>query len=285
MRYPFEVVRDPAAMRALAGSRRGDGLRICVVPTMGALHDGHLSLLRLGRSCADILILTVFVNPIQFGPGEDLSRYPRSEARDLALAEEVGVDIAYCPDAAAMYGPDFQTRVEVTELAKPLCGRSRPGHFSGVTTVVTKLFLATLPHVAVFGQKDYQQLAIIRRLCADLDFGIEIVGAPIVREADGLAMSSRNAYLSAEERTQALSLSRGLSLAKRAFEAGERDAVALLATARNEIDTAKLATLDYLEARDAETLAEVSAVTEPTVLAVAARFPSARLIDNVILTP
>lgn len=285
MRYPFEVVRDPAAMRALAASRRADGLRVCVVPTMGALHEGHLSLLRIGRALADVLILTVFVNPIQFGPGEDLGRYPRTEARDLAAARAAGVDIAYCPEAAAMYGPDFQTRIEVTELAKPLCGASRPGHFAGVTTVVTKLFHVTLPQVAVFGQKDYQQLAIIRRLVADLDFGIDIICAPIVREADGLAMSSRNAYLDPNERAQAVSLSRGLGLAKDAFAGGQRDGAALCAIAAREIAKAPLAELEYLEIRDADSLAPVSLITGPVVMAVAARFSGARLIDNVVLTP
>src|SRR5262245_47075355 len=183
-------------MRAKAEDLRRDGRRIAVVPTMGALHDGHLALLRAARGKADVVILTIFVNPTQFGPSEDLARYPRDEAGDITKARGAGIDLAFCPEAAAMYPPGSQTFVEVRELQKPLCGASRPGHFAGVATVVAKLFHITQPHVAVFGQKDYQQLAIIRRMVRDLDFDIEIVGAPIVREPDGLALSSRNAYLS-----------------------------------------------------------------------------------------
>src|SRR5436190_22677356 len=194
-------------MQAKAEDLRRDVRRIVVVPTMGALHNGHLALLRAARGKADVVILTLFVNPTQFGPSEDLARYPRDEAGDLAKARSAGIDLAFCPDAAAMYPPGSQTFVEVRELQKPLCGASRPGHFAGVATVVAKLFHITRPHLAVFGEKDYQQLAIIRRMVRDLDFGIEIQGVPIVREPDGLALSSRNAYLSAEQRAAALSLS------------------------------------------------------------------------------
>src|SRR5688572_27235397 len=192
-------MREPQAMRARAEDLRRDGLRIAVVPTMGALHEGHLSLLRTARGLADVVILTIFVNPTQFGPNEDLARYPRDEAGDLAKARPCGIDLAFCPDAAAMYPPGAQTYVEGRELQKPLCGASRPGHFAGVATIVTKLFGVTRPHVAVFGEKDYQQLAIIRRMTRDLDLGVEIVGVPIVREPDGLALSSRNAYLTPDE--------------------------------------------------------------------------------------
>src|SRR5881392_3894615 len=208
-------------MRARAEDLRRDGLRIAVVPTMGALHEGHLTLLRAARAKADVVILTIFVNPTQFGPKEDLSKYPRDEAGDLAKARP-WIDLAFCPDAAAMYPAGAQTFVEVRELQKPLCGASRPGHFAGVTTVVTKLFHATQPHVAVFGEKDYQQLAILRRMTRDLDFGIEIASVPIVREPDGHALSSRNAYLSLEQRKAALVLSRGLAAAEAAYQAGER---------------------------------------------------------------
>ncbi|MDQ3367848.1 MAG: pantoate--beta-alanine ligase, partial [Myxococcota bacterium] len=204
-------------MRARVEDLRRDGRRIAVVPTMGALHEGHLALVRAARAKADVVILTIFVNPTQFGPTEDLSKYPRDEAGDLAKARACGVDLAFCPDAAAMYAAGSQTFVEVRELAKPLCGASRPGHFAGVATVVTKLFNATLPHVAVFGEKDYQQLAIIRRMVRDLDFAIDVASIPIVREPDGLALSSRNAYLSAEERGAALSLSAGLAAASAAY--------------------------------------------------------------------
>src|SRR3954466_3138642 len=196
-------------MRAKAEDLRRDGRRIAVVPTMGALHDGHLALLRAARARADVVILTIFVNPTQFGPNEDLAKYPRDEAGDLAKARGAGIDLAFCPEPTAMYRPGAQTFIEVRELQKPLWGASRPGHFAGVATVVAKLFHVTQPHLAVFGEKDYQQLAIIRRMARDLDFGVEIVGVPIMREADGIAMSSRNVYLSAAERVAAKSLSSG----------------------------------------------------------------------------
>ncbi len=279
----LEVIRDRVAMRARAEDLRRDGRTICVVPTMGFLHDGHLSLLRAGRGKADVLIMTLFVNPTQFGPNEDLDRYPRDEAGDLAKARECGVDIAFCPDD--MYPEGYQTHVRVSELSKPLCGAARPGHFDGVASVVTKLFHVTKPHVAVFGEKDFQQLALLRRMVEDLDFGIDIVGMPIVREADGLALSSRNKYLSGDERKQALCLSQGLAASRAAFDAGERNAEALLATAREVMDGAPLGTIDYLELRDARSLEEVSQVTAPAVMATAVFFGKTRLIDNTQLTP
>ncbi|HWU90779.1 MAG TPA: pantoate--beta-alanine ligase [Kofleriaceae bacterium] len=280
MDIPFEIYRAPAAMRARAEDLRRDGRRIAVVPTMGALHDGHLALLRAARGRADVVILTIFVNPTQFGPNEDLSRYPRDEAGDLAKARACGIDLAFCPDAPAMYPPGSQTFVEVRELSRPLCGASRPGHFAGVATVVTKLFHATLPHLAVFGEKDYQQLAIIRRMVRDLDFGIEIASIPIVREPDGLAMSSRNAYLSPEQRRAALSLSRGLAAAEAAFAAGERSAAALLAAARAPIEAEPLARIDYVELRDALELSPIERRERPAVLAMAVFVGATRLIDN-----
>lgn len=284
-RIPFEVIRKPAAMRARAEDLRRDGLRICVVPTMGFLHEGHLSLLALGRARADVLILTIFVNPLQFRPGEDLATYPRDEDGDLAKARTCGVDIAFCPDAGSMYGPRHQTHVEVGGLSEPLCGASRPGHFRGVATVVAKLFHLTWPHLAVFGQKDYQQLALIRQMSDDLDFAVEIVGGPIVREPDGLAMSSRNTYLGAEERRQATCLRRGLELAERAFAGGERDAAALVARAREPIEAAPLARIDYVELRDAASLEPIQRVDRPAVLAMAVFVGTTRLIDNTVLAP
>jgi len=250
---------------------------------MGYLHAGHVSLLHAGRSQADVLIMTLFINPTQFGPGEDLARYPRDEAGDLAKARAAGVDLVFAPEPAAMYPPGYQTTVEVRDLAVPLCGRSRPGHFTGVASVVSKLFHLTMPHVAVFGQKDYQQLAIVRRMVRDLDFGIEIVGMPIVREPDGLALSSRNAYLRAEERAQATALSRGLSAAEALHAAGERSQRALVAAARAPIEAAPLARIDYVELRDAETLAEIDRVRAPALLAMAVFFGETRLIDNTVL--
>jgi pantoate--beta-alanine ligase len=280
---PFEIYRAPAAMRARAEDVRRDGRRIAVVPTMGALHAGHLALVRAARARADVVILTLFVNPTQFGPTEDLARYPRDEAGDLARARAAGIDLAFCPEAPAMYLPGSQTYVEVRELQRPLCGASRPGHFAGVATVVTKLFHATAPHVAVFGEKDYQQLAIIRRLVRDLDFGVEIVGVPIVREPDGLALSSRNAYLAPAERVAARSLSAGLAAAEAAARAGERAGAALLAAARGPIEAEPLARIDYAELRDADELTPVDRLAGRAVLALAVVIGTTRLIDNRVL--
>ena len=270
-------------MRARAEDLRRDGRRIAVVPTMGALHDGHLALLRAARGLADVVILTIFVNPTQFGPAEDLGRYPRDEPGDLAKARSAGVDLAFCPEASAMYPPGSQTFVEVRELQKPLCGASRPGHFAGVATVVTKLFHITQPHIAVFGEKDYQQLAIIRRMVRDLDFGLEIASVPIVREADGVAMSSRNAYLSADQRISARSLSAGLAAAADAHARGERSAAALVAAARAPIEAAPGTRIDYVELRDADELTPITTVERPAVLAVAVFVGTTRLIDNRVL--
>ena len=282
-RPPIAVIRDPGEMRARAERARRAGQRICLVPTMGYLHEGHLSLLRAGRSRSDLLVLSIFVNPTQFAAGEDLDVYPRDEAGDLAKAQSCGADLAFCPPAEAMYPAGYQTHVEVRELQQPLCGASRPTHFRGVATVVSKLFHIVQPHLAIFGQKDFQQLALIKRMVLDLDFGIEILGMPIVRETDGLAMSSRNAYLAHAAREQALCLTRGLGAAQAAFEAGERAADRLLALVRAEIESAPLARIDYVELRDALTLASVDQVRRPTVLAVAAFLGDTRLIDNALL--
>jgi pantoate--beta-alanine ligase len=283
LRPPFEILRDPKAMRARAEDLRRDGRRIAVVPTMGALHEGHLALLRAARQRADIVILTIFVNPTQFGPSEDLAKYPRDEAGDISKARTCDIDLAFCPDAGAMYPTGAQTFVEVRELQRPLCGTSRPGHFAGVATIVSKLFHITQPHLAVFGEKDYQQLAIIRRMVRDLDMGVEIHSVPIVREADGLALSSRNVYLSTEQRAAALALSRGLASAEAAFQAGERDAAALVAAARAALDAEPLVRIDYLELRDADELATITRVDRRAVLAIAAFVGATRLIDNRLL--
>ena len=281
-----EIVRTPAEMRARSDAWRSANKRIAFVPTMGYLHAGHVSLLDEGRRRCDVLVLSIFVNPTQFGPKEDLSRYPRDLDGDLAKAERAGVDVAYVPEAGAMYPEGYQTYVEVEELQKPLCGASRPGHFRGVATVVLKLFHAVQPHVALFGQKDYQQLQLLTRMARDLDLGIEVVGLPIVREPDGLALSSRNAYLSADERLRALSLSRALLAARESFEQGERDAARLVDCARATLHLTPGVRLDYLELRDAETLAELHGrVTRPAVMAVAAFVGTTRLIDNQRLAP
>jgi pantoate--beta-alanine ligase len=284
---PFEIFRDPRAMQARAVDLARDGKRIAVVPTMGALHEGHLALVRAARARADVVILTIFVNPTQFGPKEDLSRYPRDEAGDIAKARDAGIDLAFCPDASAMYHPGSQTFIEVRELQQPLCGASRPGHFAGVATVVAKLFHITQPHVAVFGEKDYQQLAIIRRMVRDLDFAVEIASVPIVREPDGLALSSRNAYLSADQRRAALSLSAGLAAAERAYAGGERRAAELVAAARAPIEAAAAARtdlrIDYAELRDASELTALETAAAPAVLALAVFVGTTRLIDNRVL--
>jgi pantoate--beta-alanine ligase len=280
---PFEIFRTPHEMRAKSEDLRRDGRTIAVVPTMGALHDGHLALVRHAKARADVVILTIFVNPTQFGPNEDLSRYPRDEAGDLAKARPAGVDLAFCPAADAMYPAGAQTFVEVRELQKPLEGTSRPGHFAGVATIVSKLFHITKPHVAVFGEKDYQQLAVIRRMVRDLDFDIDIQSVPIVREPDGLALSSRNAYLNANERKAALSLSAGLAAAEAAFKAGERNGSALLAAARAPIEAEKLATIDYVALSDPDELTPLDRVAKRAALLVAVRVGTTRLIDNRVL--
>jgi pantoate--beta-alanine ligase len=276
------VIRTPAEMAAWSEAARARGERVAFVPTMGALHEGHVSLLRQGRRRGDRLALSIFVNPTQFGPKEDLSRYPRDLPGDLAKAASAGTDVAYCPAPNDVYPPGFQTYVQVRQVEQGLDGGARPGHFVGVATVVCKLFNVVRPHVALFGEKDYQQLAVIRRMVADLDLGVEILGMPIVREPDGLAMSSRNVYLSPDERRRALALSRGLDAARAAAAAGERDASALVALARDALE-GQVDRVDYVELRDAETLAPVTRLERAGVLLVAAFVGSTRLIDNLRL--
>ena len=266
-------------MRARVEDLRRDGRRVAVVPTMGALHEGHLALVRHARARADVVILTIFVNPTQFGPKEDLSRYPRDEEGDLAKARPAGIDLAFCPHPDAMYKPGAQTYVEVRELQKPLCGASRPGHFAGVATVVSKLFHITKPHLAVFGEKDYQQLAIIRRMTSDLDIPVEIVGAPTVRSPDGLAMSSRNRYLSPVERELAPRIHAALKGAAGRIDQGERDYAGIMAWGAQQLREATMQP-DYFEIRDAATLLAPVAGTRELVILVAARLGKARLIDN-----
>ena len=272
------VIRTSAEMTAWSRAARARGERIAFVPTMGALHAGHVALLEEGRRRGDKLVLSIFVNPTQFGPNEDLARYPRDLPGDLAKAAGAGTDIAFVPEPADIYPPGFQTTIEVRELARGLDGLFRPGHFAGVATVVAKLFNIVQPDAAIFGQKDFQQLAIVRRLVADLAMGIEIVGLPTIREPDGLAMSSRNAYLSRAERTRALSLSRALFAARDRAAAGERDGRALVDGARAALDVDRL---DYLELCDAATLAPLVEIDRPAVLLVAAFVGRTRLIDNV----
>ncbi len=280
----MERIRTPAAMRAWADARRAEGARIGLVPTMGYLHEGHVSLVRVakGADCSAVAA-SIFVNPTQFGQGEDFEKYPRDEERDLAMFEAAGVDAAYLPGVEEMYPGGHQTFVDVTGVSRGLCGATRPALFRGVATVVAKLFLASKPHAAVFGEKDYQQLAVIRAMTRDLDFGVEIVGAPIVREEDGLAMSSRNVYLKGEDRIAARCLSRGLFRARALFDAGERDAGILVGAARKEIESEPRAKIEYAEGRDPDTLAPLTGKVHAVTILLAAKVGPARPIDNVTL--
>jgi pantoate--beta-alanine ligase len=250
---------------------------------MGFLHEGHASLLREGRKRGDVLVLSIFVNPIQFGLNEDLDRYPRDLERDCHIAEACGVDIVFMPTAAEMYPSGFQTGVSVKEISLPLCGASRSGHFDGVATVVAKLFNIVRPDVAFFGAKDYQQLAVIRRMTADLNMPVDIIGMPIVREADGLAMSSRNAYLSPLERQSALCLIQAIRRVRELFAAGERSTAVLLKATRAVIEQEAAAVIDYMEFRDGATLQELEVADDSTLLAMAVKIGPTRLIDNTVL--
>ena len=271
-----------ADLRRHVRAFRSRGMSVGFVPTMGWLHDGHVALFEASTARCGATVASIFVNPTQFGPGEDFAAYPRDLARDLALCEAAGVDVLFAPEAADIYPEGFQTTVEPGPLAGGLCGPFRPGHFRGVATVVAKLFNMVQPDVAFFGQKDYQQSLIIRRLVRDLDLPMEVVTLPTVREADGLAMSSRNARLDTEQRKRAVSLSRGLFAAKAAFDGGERQVERLLAMARGPMREAE--SVQYLELVDAETLAPLTGVLDrPAALCVAAYFGSVRLIDNVLL--
>jgi pantoate--beta-alanine ligase len=275
----MKTVRTVSDLRAaLADAPRPVGL----VPTMGFFHEGHLSLMRSARAGCATVVVSLFVNPAQFGPSEDLAAYPRDEERDARLAEAEGVDILFAPAVEEVYPAGFDTTVEVGGVTEPLDGAARPGHFRGVTTVVTKLFNMAGPDVAYFGQKDAQQALVVRKLVRDLDMPVRIEVCPTVREPDGLAMSSRNAYLGPGERERAVALSRALRAAEQAVRLGERDAAAVLAAARGELDAAGVEP-EYLELRSASDLTPAERVNGSTLLAVAARVGRARLIDNTIL--
>lgn len=272
-------------MMRYADAVRMRGDKIAFVPTMGFLHEGHLSLMREARRRAQVVIASVFVNPTQFGPNEDLAKYPRNFERDCAMMETVPVDAVYAPEPSEMYAPGAQTWVEVTEVTKGLCGRSRPGHFRGVTTVVAKLFNIVKPHLAFFGEKDFQQLRAIERMVADLNFDVEIVPMPIVRETDGLAMSSRNAYLDAYERRKALALSRALMAAREKYVWDARTPADLVAAARAVLEHNEAVKIEYVEVVDAEMLEAAATLERPILLAIAARVGNTRLIDNIVLRP
>lgn len=270
-------------MQERATAALAAGKTISFVPTMGYLHEGHATLLREGRKRGDLLVLSIFVNPTQFGVGEDFESYPRDLARDGETARENGVDIIFAPSASEMYPPGYQTYVNVETVSLPLCGASRPGHFRGVTTVVAKLFNIVKPTFALFGEKDYQQLVVIRRMVRDLNMDLEIIGVPTVREKDGLAMSSRNSYLSPEERKSALCLSRSLAAVCDLYRAGEVVVERLRAEVLRIIESEPPARIDYVEFRDGDSLEEVERADERTVLALAVRIGSTRLIDNTMI--
>lgn len=262
---------------------QAQGLRVGFVPTMGALHDGHISLIGEARKRSEVVVASVFVNPKQFGANEDLSRYPRDLEGDSEKLRSAGCNVLFAPQVEEIYPPGFQTDVEVTAVSRGLCGAVRPGHFKGVATVVLKLFNIVRPDVAVFGEKDFQQLAVLRQMARDLALDVEIAGAPLIRDPDGLAMSSRNAYLSAQDRQRALSLSRGLRAAFSAYDRGERSAAALLWLVREPM-TAEGLTPEYLELRSYKDLSVLDRADQPAVILVAARVGATRLIDNMILS-
>ena len=273
----------PMAMRAWSNQQRRDGFRLAVVPTMGALHEGHLKLIDVAHEHADGVIVTIFVNPIQFNRTDDFAKYPRTIDDDADKCRGRSVHALYLPTAEVMYPQGYETYVHPGELADPLCGAGRPSHFRGVTTVVSKLFNATTPDVGVFGQKDFQQLAIIRRMTIDLDFGVEIVGMPTVRVPDGLAMSSRNVRLKPEDRIAARCIPSSIEAVKRAVADGERSAAVLAGIAAQEIGHERRARIEYLDVRDPDTLQPVHQLRRATLMAFAVWFGDVRLIDNVVL--
>lgn len=281
----MEVFNDPAAMSAWSDQHRVAGRRVAVVPTMGALHEGHVALITDARRRADVVILSLFVNPLQFEREDDFSAYPRRMEDDLATCRANGVDAVYAPSGATMYPPGFQTHVLPGAIADVLEGEQRPGHFRGVTTVVTKLFGATRPHLAIFGEKDFQQLAVIRRMNDDLNYGIEIVGHPTVREADGVALSSRNRRLDPEQRRAATCVPRSLDAVATLLASGSRDAATLIDAGRAVVQAEPLARLEHLELVDPTLLLPVALVEGPTIAVTAVWFGDVRLIDNRMLSP
>ena len=276
-------MRNVITLTDLRSTRLSYAGKVGLVPTMGYLHEGHLSLVRRAREKCDHVVVSIFVNPTQFAPKEDLSKYPRDIGRDLSLLEPLGVDLAWMPTAEIMYPFGFQTWVDVETITSPLEGAMRPGHFRGVTTVVAKLFNAVQPHNAYFGQKDAQQAAVIRQMTRDLNFPVEVVVCPIVREPDGLAMSSRNIYLDHEQRKAATVLSRALQTAKEAYEKGERNAEKIRRKMREVLATEPLANVQYVSCADYDTLQELDSVTGKALLSMAVFIGKTRLIDNVVL--
>jgi pantoate--beta-alanine ligase len=279
----MQIIEQIVAMRAWSENERRQAHRIVFVPTMGSLHEGHLCLVRDAKTRGERVVVSIFINPMQFGPSEDFAKYPRDLERDRTLLENLAVDVLFHPTVAEIYPHGYQTHIEVENLSLPLCGAARPGHFRGVATVVAKLFNIVRPHIAIFGEKDFQQLQVVRRLVRDLSMDVEIVGHPIVREPDGLAMSSRNAYLTAEERQAAVCLSRVLCKAEKRVRRGETSAAALLHGVLAELSREPLAQVEYAKVCDPESLHELDRIQGAAVLALAVRFGRARLIDNRVL--
>jgi pantoate--beta-alanine ligase len=277
------IINAIREMQVEADRLRSSGRRIGFVPTMGFLHEGHLSLIRIAKKRADAVVVSIFVNPKQFGPAEDLSRYPRDFERDAGLCDAEGADVVFNPSESEMYPEGYHTYVDVESLTEGLCGASRPGHFRGVTTVVAKLFLAVKPHAAVFGQKDFQQAVVIRRMARDLNFDLDVIVAPIVREPDGLAMSSRNGYMSPEERRDALALSQSLRKAEAMIRGGETKSSAIIRAMDEMIRSKKTAKTDYIEIIDPDTLRPLHSVESKALIALAVFIGKTRLIDNTIV--
>ncbi|MCF8079458.1 MAG: pantoate--beta-alanine ligase [Desulfobacterales bacterium] len=280
----MDVVRNVIPMQALADRLRAER-RIVFVPTMGFLHEGHLSLIRIARNAGDVVVVSIFVNPTQFGPGEDFQEYPRALDRDLALAEKEGADIVFTPSEAELYPEGFETYVHLERLPRHLCGLSRPVFFRGVATVVTKLFHIVKPHAAVFGEKDYQQVMVVKKMVRDLNMDVEIIAGPTVREPDGLAMSSRNSYLSKEQRRSALSLRKALIEAQQMVSSGERSSARIVSAAKDAIASFPETDIDYIRIFDPETLEDRKEINGPVRMALAVRVGSTRLIDNDLLNP
>jgi pantoate--beta-alanine ligase len=279
----MKVIREPQTMQNYSDEQRARARRIALVPTMGYLHEGHLSLMREGKKRADTLVVSVFVNPTQFGPKEDLDAYPRDFERDERLMREVAVDVVFHPTEQEMYGNGYQTYVTVEKVTQNLCGQARPMHFRGVATVVTKLFNIVKPHIALFGEKDFQQRVVIQTIVKDLNLDVEIVGCPIVREPDGLAMSSRNAYLNAEERQEALAIKMALDKARDLCREGEKRTHVFVDEIHRILGDHPLVRTDYVKVCNTKTLADVETIEGETVVAVAAFVGKTRLIDNCVL--
>lgn len=284
MTATLDIVRQVAELRARVKYWRDQGLSVAMVPTMGALHDGHLTLVRTALEQADRVVASVFVNPTQFGPNEDLSRYPRQEAKDAESLDGVGCHLLFAPKVEEMYPDGFATTVSVKGVSAPLEGVCRPGHFDGVATVVSKLLLQCQPDIALFGEKDWQQLAVIRRMARDLDLPVQIQGVPTVREADGLALSSRNAYLTPQDRDIAPALHRALQAVAEGVRAGKSPAE-LCHRAAADVIAAGFASVDYIEVRDAEDMSPVETLARPARVLAAARLGTTRLIDNIGIEP